>query len=84
MNFTTSVALGDVDGDDDLDLVSGGLGPQMLYLNDGDGDPWDSLETGVFVGEDVAYGQELWRSDGTVGGTSMICTGQWVRADSAC
>src|SRR5262249_17299557 len=32
-----SVAVGDVDGDRDLDIVVGGTGQSMIYLNDGAG-----------------------------------------------
>ena len=37
------VALGDVDDDGDPDLVVGNAATNRIYLNDGDGDPWDTL-----------------------------------------
>jgi VCBS repeat-containing protein len=41
---TTSIALGDIDGDGDLDLVVGNNGePNLLYLNDGTANPFGSI-----------------------------------------
>jgi hypothetical protein len=36
-DFTLAVALGDVDGDGDLDAFVGNFGPDFLYVNDGTG-----------------------------------------------
>ena len=36
-SFTNSVALGDLDGDNDLDLVTGNIGPNLVWMNMGSG-----------------------------------------------
>jgi len=40
------VALGDVDGDDDLDIALGNQkGPDLIYVNDGDGKSFSTIDT---------------------------------------
>jgi hypothetical protein len=44
---TLALALGDVNRDARIDLIAGNAdGSIRLYLNDGDGDPWDTLAAG--------------------------------------
>ena len=51
---TYAIELGDVDGDGDLDVVTGnGSQTNKLYLNDGDGAPFDTIGTGTAIGTDA-------------------------------
>jgi hypothetical protein len=51
-HITLSIALDDVDGDGDLDLVAGNNGINRLYLNDGTSDPFSGV-TGSNISSDA-------------------------------
>jgi hypothetical protein len=58
-DYTVDLALGDVDGDGDLDLVTGNDGQSRLYLNDGAGhltDATDRLPEGTYSTRSIVLG----------------------------
>ena len=75
LHDTTSVALGDVDGDGDLDLVCGNaaFGSQnRLYLNDGAGSFVDATAACLPVDNDSTYCVRLGDVDGD-GDLDLVC-----------
>ena len=60
---TYAVAFGDVDGDGDLDLAVGNYGPNLVYLNDGDG-TFDTTSHTFGTGSDGTYAVAFGDVDG--------------------
>ena len=62
--YTYDVAIGDVDGNGDLDVIFGSIESALLFLNDGEGQPFDSGGTGMPVGGEYMRSVALGDADG--------------------
>jgi hypothetical protein len=79
---TTSVALGDLDGDGDLDIVAGNYDAQdMIFLNDGSGTFPTANQVNFGSGSDATYDVALKdvNEDGTV---DVIIVGNYLESDT--
>jgi len=58
------VALGDVDGDEDLDIIFANYDQNKLYLNNGEGEFTDATSTNLPAGDDLSLAVALGDVDG--------------------
>jgi hypothetical protein len=75
-NDTTSVALGDIDNDGDLDLVAGNYTEfNLLYLNNGGPDPFSGIVNGIAIGSDQDATEDIALGDLDLDGDLDIVVG---------
>jgi hypothetical protein len=72
---TYDLALADVDGDGDVDLIAGNQGVNRLYLSDGSTDPWGGLSAGLLITSDSGWTHALAVGDADADGDLDLVAG---------
>ncbi|ACL03849.1 FG-GAP repeat protein [Desulfatibacillum aliphaticivorans] len=79
-NITKSLALGDVDGDGDMDVVAGNDGMNRLYMNNGTTDPFMGV-TGMDISTDADDTKSVALGDVDRDGDLDLVVGNWIHSN---